>query len=171
MASNILVYLLFVAAISILVDCNSEGDALHSWRTQLVDPNNVLKTWDPTLVNPCSWFHVTCNRENSVIRVDLGNAGLSGPLVPDLGLLPFPFGLVLEVFANNLTGIIPKEIGNLTKLVSMDLQLNKLAGPIPSSVGNLVSLLFLRLDSNKLSGTNRVELLLYIFDEFDQRLT
>ncbi|KAK5844081.1 hypothetical protein PVK06_000216 [Gossypium arboreum] len=73
----------------------SPRDALHSWKTQLVDPNNVLKTWDPTLANPCPWFHVTCNRENSVIRVNLGNAGLSGPLVPDLGLLPFPFGLVL----------------------------------------------------------------------------
>ncbi|KAA3467961.1 somatic embryogenesis receptor kinase 2-like [Gossypium australe] len=111
------------------------GDALHSWKTQLVDPNDVLKTWDPTMFNPCSWFHVTCNRENSVIRVDLGNAGLSGLLVPGLGLLPNL--LYLEVFANNLTGIIPKEIGNLTKLVSLDLQLNKLAGPIPSSLGNL----------------------------------
>ncbi|MBA0641082.1 hypothetical protein Goklo_025672 [Gossypium klotzschianum] len=84
---------------------------------------NVLKTLDPTLVDPCSGFHVTCNRKNSVIRVQVY--------------------VCIEVFANNLTGIIPKEIGNLTKLGSLDLQLNKLAGPIPSSLGNLVSLLFL----------------------------
>ncbi len=45
------------------------GDALHSLRTNLVDPNNVLQSWDPTLVNPCTWFHVTCNNDNSVIRV------------------------------------------------------------------------------------------------------
>lgn len=45
------------------------GDALHSLRTNLEDPNNVLQSWDPTLVNPCTWFHVTCNNENSVIRV------------------------------------------------------------------------------------------------------
>lgn len=104
------------------------GDALHSLRANLEDPNNVLQSWDPTLVNPCTWFHVTCNNENSVIRVyvvslltsfevhayviadkyvcitpfgkisfhdallfcnlsDLGNAALSGQLVPQLGLL------------------------------------------------------------------------------------
>ncbi|GER35970.1 protein kinase [Striga asiatica] len=64
-----------------------KGDALHSVRTNLRDPNNVLQSWDPTLVNPCTWFHVTCNNDNSVIRVDLGNAGLSGQLVGDLGKL------------------------------------------------------------------------------------
>ncbi|CAA0842059.1 Somatic embryogenesis receptor kinase 1 [Striga hermonthica] len=48
---------------------NLEGDALHSVRTNLRDPNNVLQSWDPTLVNPCTWFHVTCNNDNSVIRV------------------------------------------------------------------------------------------------------
>ncbi|KAF5193878.1 Somatic embryogenesis receptor kinase, partial [Thalictrum thalictroides] len=63
------------------------GDALHNLRTNLIDPNNVLQSWDPTLVNPCTWFHVTCNNDNSVIRVDLGNATLSGSLVPQLGLL------------------------------------------------------------------------------------
>lgn len=45
------------------------GDALHSLRSNLIDPNNVLQSWDPTLVNPCTWFHVTCNNDNSVIRV------------------------------------------------------------------------------------------------------
>ena len=45
------------------------GDALHNLRTNLKDPNNVLQSWDPTLVNPCTWFHVTCNNDNSVIRV------------------------------------------------------------------------------------------------------
>lgn len=42
---------------------------MHSLRANLEDPNNVLQSWDPTLVNPCTWFHVTCNNENSVIRV------------------------------------------------------------------------------------------------------
>ncbi|CAN0928292.1 LRR receptor kinase BAK1 [Linum grandiflorum] len=52
-----------------LVLGNMEGDALHNLRTNLIDPNNVLQSWDPTLVNPCTWFHVTCNTDNSVIRV------------------------------------------------------------------------------------------------------
>jgi outer membrane protein assembly factor BamA len=49
--------------------CFETGDALHNLRTNLQDPNNVLQSWDPTLVNPCTWFHVTCNNDNSVIRV------------------------------------------------------------------------------------------------------
>lgn len=49
--------------------CFETGDALHSLRANLQDPNNVLQSWDPTLVNPCTWFHVTCNNDNSVIRV------------------------------------------------------------------------------------------------------
>ncbi|KAF5811671.1 putative non-specific serine/threonine protein kinase [Helianthus annuus] len=38
------------------VYANLEGDALHSLRTNLEDPNSVLQSWDPTLVNPCTWF-------------------------------------------------------------------------------------------------------------------
>ena len=48
--------------------CNT-GDALNALKVQLSDPNNVLQSWDPTLVNPCTWYHVTCNNENSVTRL------------------------------------------------------------------------------------------------------
>ncbi|KAL9272636.1 LRR receptor kinase BAK1-like protein [Drosera capensis] len=96
---------------------NAEGDAVHSLRTNLQDPNNVLQSWDPTLVNPCAWFNVTCNSDNSVIRVDL--AALSGQLVLQLGLLKnFQY---LEFYSNNLSGPILKDLGNLTNLVSLDL--------------------------------------------------
>ncbi|KAJ0096584.1 hypothetical protein Patl1_27561 [Pistacia atlantica] len=46
-----------------------EGDALYSLRSNLQDPNNVLQNWDPTVGNPCTWFHVTCNSEKSVTGV------------------------------------------------------------------------------------------------------
>lgn len=48
---------------------NSEGDALYTLRRSLSDPDNVLQSWDPTLVNPCTWFHITCNQDNRVTRV------------------------------------------------------------------------------------------------------
>ncbi|KAJ0092488.1 hypothetical protein Patl1_26197 [Pistacia atlantica] len=51
----------------------------------LSDPDNVLQSWDPTLVNPCTWFHITCNQDNRVTRVDLGNSNRSGHLVLELG--------------------------------------------------------------------------------------
>lgn len=61
-------YLLWGLSLT-LSHCAWAGDALHSLRANLQDPNNVLQSWDPTLVNPCTWFHVTCNNDNSVIRV------------------------------------------------------------------------------------------------------
>ncbi|XP_059297100.1 BRASSINOSTEROID INSENSITIVE 1-associated receptor kinase 1-like isoform X2 [Lycium ferocissimum] len=126
------------------------GDALNALKTNLADPNSVLQSWDPTLVNPCTWFHVTCNNENSVTRVDLGNADLSGQLVPQLGQLQKL--QYLELYSNNISGRIPNELGNLTELVSLDLYLNNLIGPIPASLGKLQKLRFLRLNNNSLSG-------------------
>ncbi|KAG8380291.1 hypothetical protein BUALT_Bualt06G0000400 [Buddleja alternifolia] len=132
------------------VSANSEGDALYALRSNLADPNNVLQSWDPTRVNPCTYLHVTCNIDNSVTRVDLGNANLSGQLVPQLGQLPNL--QYLELYSNNISGRIPNEIGNLTNLVSLDLYLNSLSGPIPDTLGRLQRLRFLRLNNNSLSG-------------------
>ncbi|RID77554.1 hypothetical protein BRARA_A00458 [Brassica rapa] len=129
---------------------NAEGDALSALKNSLSDPNKVLQSWDATLVTPCTWFHVTCNSENSVTRVDLGNANLSGQLVTQLGQLPNL--QYLELYSNNITGPIPEQLGNLTELVSLDLYLNNLSGPIPSSLGRLQKLRFLRLNNNSLSG-------------------
>ncbi|KAM3753726.1 hypothetical protein ACB098_03G113900 [Castanea mollissima] len=152
MVTRFLVCFVFAVAIA-SVDCNSEGDALNALKTNLADPHNVLQSWDPTLVNPCTWFHVTCNNNNSVIRVDLSNAGLSGQLVPQLERLANL--QYLELFGNNLTGVVPSEIGNLTNLISLDLYQNQLSGEIPTSLGNLVSLR--RLQSNEFSGTIPLE--------------
>ena len=48
---------------------NDEGDALYALRQRLSDPNGVLQSWDPTLVNPCTWFHVTCDQASRVVRL------------------------------------------------------------------------------------------------------
>ncbi|OIV96209.1 hypothetical protein TanjilG_14886 [Lupinus angustifolius] len=147
-ALSIIVSFLICAILVLKVSANAEGDALNTLKSNLADPNNVLQSWDATLVNPCTWFHVTCNGDNSVTRVDLGNADLTGQLVPQLGLLREL--QYLELYSNNITGKIPDEIGNLTNLVSLDLYLNKLTGPIPNTLGKLANLR--RLNNNSLSG-------------------
>ncbi|XWS54473.1 hypothetical protein CRYUN_Cryun10bG0092400 [Craigia yunnanensis] len=143
-------WLILVLDLVFRVAGNSEGDALNTLKNNLVDPNNVLQSWDPTLVNPCTWFHVTCNNENSVTRVDLGNANLSGQLVSQLGQLTNL--QYLELYSNNISGMIMEELGNLTNLVSLDLYLNALTGHIPTTLGKLTKLRFLRLNNNSLSG-------------------
>ncbi|KAJ7946695.1 Receptor-like kinase [Quillaja saponaria] len=155
------------------VSGNTEGDALNALKTNLADPNNVLQSWDPTLVNPCTWFHVTCNSDNSVTRVDLGNANLSGQLVPQLGQLQNL--QYLELYSNNISGKIPDELGNLTDLVSLDLYLNGLKGSIPDTLGKLQKLRFLRLNNNSLQGNIPISLTtvtsLQVLDLSNNRLT
>ncbi|KAK1267271.1 Somatic embryogenesis receptor kinase 1 [Acorus gramineus] len=155
-STSVFLWLILVFHPLARVLANMEGDALHSLKTNLVDPNNVLQSWDPTLVNPCTWFHVTCNNDNSVIRVDLGNAALSGTLVSELGLLRNL--QYLELYSNNISGLIPSDLGNLTSLVSLDLYLNNFSGPIPDTLGRLSKLRFLRLNNNSLSGEIPVSL-------------
>ncbi|XP_048568669.1 LRR receptor kinase BAK1-like [Triticum urartu] len=138
-------------ALATMASSNTEGDILYSQRQVWKDPNNVLTSWDPTLVNPCTWFHVTCNLDNSVTRVDLGNAGISGTLIPQLGQLKNL--QYLELYGNNMSGPIPTTLGNLTRLVSLDLYDNHLTGVIPSSLGAVGTLRFLRLHGNKLAGS------------------
>ncbi|KAJ8529144.1 hypothetical protein K7X08_035979 [Anisodus acutangulus] len=92
---------------------------------------------------------------------DLGDANLSGQLVPQLGMLSNL--QYWQVQNNSFSRAIPRELGNLTKLVSLGLQINKLSGPIPSSLGNLKSLRYMTLNSNKLSGKIPISVLKLIF--------
>ncbi|KAK4757524.1 hypothetical protein SAY87_018825 [Trapa incisa] len=136
-----LFWLILVSCIVLRAAGNFEGDALNAFKSNLADPNNALQSWDPTLVNPCTWSNITCDLDNSVTRIDLGNANLSGQLVPQLGhLTQLQY---LELYSNNISGGIPDELGNLTNLVSMDLYLNSLTGPIPTTLGKLSKLRFM----------------------------
>eukprot|EP00249_Psilotum_nudum_P004288 c17819_g1_i1 orf=532-999(+) len=123
------------------VIASREVDALHAFRQAVYDPNNVLDSWDPTLVDPCTWFHVTCNQNKVVTRIDLPRSALSGALVPELADLKFL--QYLELYNNNFSGSIPGELGRLTQLLSLDLFGNSLTGVIPAQLGELNNLRFL----------------------------
>ncbi|RLM69955.1 somatic embryogenesis receptor kinase 2-like [Panicum miliaceum] len=143
-------FIVGLVALARLANCNTEGDILYAQRMAWQDSLNVLKSWDPTFDNPCSWEHVTCNTENYVIRLDLGRAGIIGSLVPQLGgLKKLQY---LELFENGLNGSIPSTLGNLSNLVNLDLQENMLTGIIPASLGSIGTMINLRLYGNKLSG-------------------
>nr|GEV96548.1 brassinosteroid insensitive 1-associated receptor kinase 1-like [Tanacetum cinerariifolium] len=129
---------------------NSEVDILSAFSSQLQDPNNVFTSWDGSLRSPCTWFHITCNKANSVVQIDLKNLNLSGPLIPELGQLVNLH--YMDISGNSIIRIIPKEFGNLKNLVVLDLSRNNLHGRIPNTLGKLQHLRFLRLNNNALSG-------------------
>ncbi|MFS7919386.1 putative transferase, protein kinase RLK-Pelle-LRR-II family [Helianthus anomalus] len=121
-----------------------KGDALAALKNKVTDPNSIMQSWDESLPNPSVWFHVTCNSDSSVTRIDLGSASLSGELVPELGQLSNL--QYLELYSNNITGKTPTELGKLKNLMSLDLYSNRL------QLGQLKNLRFLRLNNNSLTG-------------------
>ncbi len=62
------------------------------------------------------------------------------------------------LIGNQLSGLIPSELGNLTNLVDLNFSANQLSGLIPLELGNLTNLKYLRLGSNLLSGQIPIEL-------------
>ena len=57
----------------------------------------------------------------------------------------------LKLSSNNLSGAIP-EIGHLSSLVSITLNVNRFSGKIPLSMGMMRNLMFINLSRNRLSG-------------------
>uniref|UniRef100_A0A7N0ZTC6 Leucine-rich repeat-containing N-terminal plant-type domain-containing protein n=1 Tax=Kalanchoe fedtschenkoi TaxID=63787 RepID=A0A7N0ZTC6_KALFE len=79
------------------------------------------------MTDPCTWYHITCNNANRVIRI--------------------------ELYENNIQGSIPSELGDLKNLLSLDLNNNNISGIISPSLRNLKQLVILRLnDYPLLSG-------------------
>ena len=111
------------------------------------------------------WFGVTVENER-VTRLDLyinedENNNLNGVIPNDIGDLSNLTYLNLGGGArayNNLTGEIPVDIGKLTQLTVLHLGWNNLTGNIPSEFGNLINLKWLALGGNQLFGNVPIEL-------------
>ncbi|KAI3872988.1 hypothetical protein MKW92_025137, partial [Papaver armeniacum] len=59
----------------------------------------------------------------------------------------------LDLFNNQLTGRIPKQLGECSNLLKLDLSTNRLSGSIPVTIGNMISLqILMDLSQNELSG-------------------
>ena len=74
---------------------------------------------------PCSWYGVICEQ---------------GRIVE------------LQLYYNQLAGILPPEIGNLIYLKSLYLDSNQLGGPVPPEIGGLANLQVARLGGNQFSS-------------------
>ena len=106
-------------------------------------------------VNITSWDGITISG-NRVHHIDLRKKGLAGVIPSELGSLSNLTRLYLNI--NRLTGQIPKELGRLTNLERLWLDINRLDGAIPPELGNLSNLKELWLDTNQLDGAIPPEL-------------
>ena len=85
----------------------------------------------------CGWYGVICDVEG-VSRLELSNNQLSGPIPKELGDLKNL--RLFSLYSNQLSGPIPPELGNLSSLQHLSLSDNQLSGPIPPELNNLGSL-------------------------------
>lgn len=108
----------------------SEKDALLALFNSTYGANWTVKTgWD---------FNTPVITEN-------GSTGWYGLTVSNGHVIS------ISLRSNNLTGPLPKEIGQLKYLVKLDLYTNKLSGGIPSEIEQLENLEILKLDYNNLT--------------------
>ncbi|TYI75956.1 hypothetical protein E1A91_D06G043300v1 [Gossypium mustelinum] len=90
--------------------------------------------------------------QNNVIKINLTGYGVKGTL----HLFPFlslPNLAELDLSTNELYGIIPPKISQLSKLTYLDLSFNQFSGKIPPEISHLVHLQTLHLAGNQLNGS------------------
>ncbi len=143
---------------------NRSLDAVHQSLSALyiaTDGDNWRRNtnWDitsvPTEEELATWEGVVLHQGWLVgLRLDYND--LTGVLPAELGNLAQLQILTLE--GNTLSGALPPELGDLEQLAILDLNYNDLAGTIPPELGNLTQLSSLDLSSNDLSGAIPPEL-------------
>ena len=102
------------------------------------------------------WYGISTNSEGRVIEIKLRENKLSGNIPSDLGQLTKL--VVLDLALNELSGTIPPELGNLSNLGQLWLLSNELSGNIPPELGKLKKLWSLLLSNNQMSGIIPIEL-------------
>ena len=96
------------------------------------------------------WYGVRTDKRGRVTHVALVNNGLSGTIPRELSNLTKLE--LLNLGNNDLTGGIPVELGNLTNLEAFGLAYNRLTGGVPPALGRIPDLKWLVLYGNPLSG-------------------
>ncbi len=85
-----------------------------------------------------SWEGVSTDASGRVVGLSLPRNNLTGPIPRDLGNLSRLRDL--KLFGNFLTGSLPRELGNLANLSVLDLSYNSLEGAIPYSLSRIENL-------------------------------
>ena len=103
-----------------------------------------------------TWHGIDTDQEGRIWSLWLPENEMSGRLPRELGQLS---GLtVINLYNNQLSGDIPSALGELKNLKLLYLGLNRLTGEIPAELGQLENLEGLKLENNQLTGAIPAEL-------------
>ncbi|KAJ7961474.1 LRR receptor-like kinase [Quillaja saponaria] len=138
---------------NLLLSSWNTSTPLCQWRgLKWVFPNG-----SPLLCNDLSspqWSNLSLSKDPSIhlLSLQLPSANLSGSLPRELGEFPMLQSLYLNI--NSLSGTIPLELGYSSSLSDIDLGDNLLSGVLPPSIWNLCDkLVSLRIHGNSLSAS------------------
>merc|ERR1740124_1659872 len=142
------------AALRLILD--EDGVRQHTSDDALIQRYSIAVlffSWTLEIVicaeSECAWNGILC-KNNIVTNINLSDSKLLGSLPKELSQLT---SLVTVDLSNNLLkSTFPSEIGSLTSLLVLRLNGNGLTSPIPTELGNLMSLSYLSMHSNNLTG-------------------
>ncbi|XP_058076479.1 receptor-like protein EIX2 [Magnolia sinica] len=132
---------------------DSERKALTTFRKSLNDSFNILSSWNDEASDCCKWRGITCdNITGSVLKLYLqGNLG--GRIDP--ALVQLKHLQLLDLSSNDFNGAqIPDFLGSMKEFRDLDLSWAGFSGRIPRQLGNLAKLISLKLSSSSLSAKN-----------------
>ncbi|CAN4091895.1 unnamed protein product [Withania somnifera] len=150
-----LLFIHYVTDSSSMTPTNTTTDQLTllSLKSQIVsDPSHLLnESWTPAN-SVCHWVGVSCgSRHQRVKSLNLSGMALTGRIPRDFGNLTFLVSI--DLGSNNFQGILPQEMARLRRLKYLDLRFNNLSGDVPSWLGFLHQLQVLNLGNNSFTGS------------------
>ncbi|KAG2661981.1 hypothetical protein PVAP13_1KG112179 [Panicum virgatum] len=143
--------LLLLVAVAVAVA--DDGATLLEIKKSFRNGANALHDWsgDGASLGYCSWRGVLCDNVTFAVRaLNLSGLNLEGEISPAIGNLKRVVSIDLK--SNGLSGQIPDEIGDCSLLETLDLSSNHLEGDIPFSLSKLKHLENLILKNNQLVG-------------------
>ena len=153
---NVLFFVLFISLIGINSSIgqvnNKDSLALVDFYKSTNGNDWKNKTNWLTSAPISTWFGLGGGIVNGrITSILLYENNLSGIIPTSIGNLT---GLqTLDIHGNKIGGKIPDVLGNLKQLDHLDLSENQLGGSIPNSIGNLNKLFYLILNTNHLTGS------------------
>ncbi|XP_058739250.1 MDIS1-interacting receptor like kinase 2-like [Vicia villosa] len=149
-------WMAFLLSWSLIIEIQSSATPTSQLQ---MEANSILKSgwWNTSdaqfnISRRCDWPAISCNKDGSIYEINIISTSIYYVNFSALNLSVFHNLESLVLSSIGLHGVVPKEIGLLSKLTHLDLYSNALGGEIPPSLGNLTKLTLLGLSFNNLKG-------------------